>query len=385
MNNANSGASGTLLVWGTFDATRPRVRVLLEGLQAHGYPLEVINADVWRGVRDRGTMSARAKAGVATRWLRALPALLASYRRAPAHRAVLVPYPGLFDLFALLPLARARGVPVIWDMFISPYDTVVNDRRMLPRWHPLAVLLYALEWLASRMVSGLFLDTEAHARRFERLMRLPAGRVQAVPLGTDPARFPPRPRESPNGAPGGPFRVLFYGQYIPLHGLETIVRAAHLAESRGANIRWTLVGAGQEQAMVTQLIATLGVGSVEQKGWVAPEALPALIHDADVGLGVFGTSGKALTVVPNKVYELAAAQATIVTADTPAMREFGTGHPRIHLVPPGDPEALAAVIMRLAREPGADGRPLPVVGPLEVAAAFRRVVDATLHPRPDAL
>ena len=372
-DNANSGAPRPLLVWGTFDAARPRVRILLEGLRSHGLPVHVANTDVWRGVRDRGTLSVREIAAVAARYARALPSLLASYRGAPAHRAVIVPYPGLFDLFLVVPLARARGVPVLWDMFISGYDTVVNDRRLLPRWHPLALSLYLLEWMASRMVSALFLDTRAHARRFEMLMHLPAGRVGAVPLGTDPARFRPR-RARP---PGRPFRVLFYGQFIPLHGLDTIVRAAHAAERQGADVQWILVGAGQEQPRITRLIEELGLRSVEQPGWVAPVDLPALMDSADVGLGIFGTSGKALTVVPNKVYELAAAQVPIVTADTPAMREFTSGHPHIHLVPPGDPEALAATIIRLAQARDAIDAPLPVIGPREVGLALLRILDSS--------
>lgn len=371
MDNGNSARSLPLLVWGTFDPARPRVRILTEGLREHGIPLVVENVDVWQGVRDRGTMRPGEILAVARRYLGAIPRLVSAYRRTPRHRAVLIPYPGLFDIFVVAPLARARGVPLIWDLFISPYDTVVNDRRMLSRWHPSALALYLLEWGASRMATHLFLDTAVHARRFEQLMRLPEGRVGAVPLGTDPVRFPPR-RAAPSRAPH--FRVLFYGQYIPLHGLDTIVRAAHLAEQRGAAIQWTLVGAGQEQPRITRLIEELGVRSIHQRGWVAPTELPTLLADADVGLGIFGTSGKALTVVPNKVYELAAAQVPIVTGDTPAMREFATGHPAIHLVPPGDPEALARTVMQLAAQREAPATALPIVGPREVASAFLRTV-----------
>ena len=371
----NAAERASLLVWGTYDAAKPRVRILLEGLRRKGVTIHERPVDVWTGIRDRGTLTRGEQAGVAVRYLAAIPRLIAALLRAPRHRAVLVPYPGLFDLFVLFPFARARGTPIVWDMFISPYDTMVNDRRMLRRWHPVALALFVLEWVAARMVDDLFLDTATHARRYERLMGLRSGRVGVVPLGTDPERFPRR-----RGAParGGPLRVLFYGQYIPLHGLETIVRAAHLLQQRNVPVTWTLVGAGQEQPRITALIEQLSVRTVEQRGWVAPAELPALIEQSSVGLGIFGTSGKALTVVPNKVYELAASNTAIVTGDTPAQRDFAAGHPRVHLVPPGDADALAATIERLASD-GDPGSPaLPIVGPEEVGDAFLRAVEC-LH------
>ena len=357
-----------LLVWGTYDISKPRVRLLLEGLRANDVAFTEVHDDIWAGVRDKGTLRAREQLGAIGRWIAAQPGLVARYLRAPAHGAVLIPYLGLFDLLVLTPFVRWRRVPVIWDLFISPYDTVVNDRRMLGRWHPVSLTLYASEWLASRLATCLFLDTAAHARRFEALMGLPVGRVGAVPLGTDPSRFPAR-----TGAPTvhSPLRIFFYGQYIPLHGLETVVRAARLLEERGVAVEWELAGTGQEHARITALISSLGATSVRQVGWIAPGDLPARIHSADVGVGIFGTSAKALTVVPNKVYEIAATQTPIITADTPAMREFAPAHPWVLRTDPGNAAALAACVERIVVAgawPAAP--PLPVVGPREVGAAF---------------
>jgi glycosyltransferase involved in cell wall biosynthesis len=349
------------------------VRLLLEGLRQNDVEFHELHADVWSGVRDKGTLSLTEQLRAAGRWLAAMPRLLGAYLAAPAHGAVLIPYPGLFDLLVLTPFVRWRRTPVIWDLFISPYDTVVNDRGLVGRWHPVALALYAAEWLASRLASRLFLDTAAHARRFEVLMGLPAGRVGAVPLGTDPERFPQR------AAPPTvhePLRILFYGQYIPLHGLETVVRAAKLVEDAGMTVDWEFAGTGQEHARITALIGSLGVRSVRQVGWVSPSELPARIHAADAGLGIFGTSAKARTVVPNKVYEIAATQTPIITGDTPAMREFAPGHPWVLRTPPGDAAALAACVASIvAAGSWPDAPPLPVVGPRDVGAAFLQAVE----------
>ena len=329
---------------------------------------------MWAGVRDKGTLTLREKLRAALRLLLAYPRLMVRYLHAPPHDDVLVLYPGVFEMFVVIPFAAGRGARVSWDLFISPWDTLVNDRRAQSAWHPMSLLLLACEWLASRFADRMFLDTAAHARRFEIAMGLDRGRVGNVPLGTDPARFPPRDgvARAAAGNPArtfrSPIRLLFYGQYIPLHGLETIIEAAAIVESRGVRAEWRLVGAGQEQASVTAHIARLQVKSVTQLGWVDPSALPAMIHDADVGLGIFGTSDKARTVVPNKAYELAAAQMPFISGDTPAMREFvpAGGHPWVLLVPPGDAAALADCVGRLVTAGGVPAAPpLPVIGPRE--------------------
>lgn len=367
-----------LLVWGTYDVSKPNVRLLLEGIRAVGVPVHEVHADIWAGVRDKGTLTRAEQVRAVGRWIVAMPRLVAAYLRAPAHAAVLIPYLGVFDMLVLTPFVRFRRTPVIWQIFISPYDTAVNDRRMLSQWNPLAWILFACEWLASRLAARAFLDTAAHARRFEGIMGLEPGTIGAVPLGTDPARFTPRA-----GRPTVhvPLRVFFYGQYIPLHGLETIVRAAKMLEDRGVAVAWELAGTGQEQARITALIEQLGVRSVRQLGWVNAAEIPGRVHACDVGLGIFGTSGKAVTVVPNKAYEIAATQTPLISADTPALAEFAPGHPWVLRVPPGDPDALARRVAAIVREgswPAAP--PLPVIGPQEVGAAFLRAAGDLLQP-----
>jgi glycosyltransferase involved in cell wall biosynthesis len=71
----------------------------------------------------------------------------------------------------------------------------------------------------------------------------------------------------------------------------------------------------------------------------------------DVCLGIFGTTPKAQRVVPNKVFQGAAAGCVIVTSDTPPQRDL-LGDAALY-VPPGDPRALAAALGGLADDPAA--------------------------------
>lgn len=363
---------GCLVVAGTYDREKQRARILLAGLRGQGVEVHEVNVPTWTGVRDKGTLTLGQQLAAALRQVLAWPRLLIGYLRAPAHRVLLIPYPGVFEVLLLAPFAALRGARIAWDLFISPWDTIVNDRRSHPWWHPLPLLLYVVEWLDARLATWMFLDTSAHARRFERMMGLRQGRVGSVPLGTDPERFPPRATAPTMGSP---LQLLFYGQYIPLHGLETVVDAAHLLEQRGVPVVWTLAGTGQEQARITARIAERGVTSMRQLGWIQADQLPTLMHACDVGLGIFGSTQKALTVIPNKAYELAATQTPIVTGDTPAMQDFAPGHPWVIRVPPSDAEALADAVARLASGgPLPPAPPLPVVGPHEVAQSFLTLI-----------
>jgi glycosyltransferase involved in cell wall biosynthesis len=67
-----------------------------------------------------------------------------------------------------------------------------------------------------------------------------------------------------------------------------------------------------------------------------------------VNLGIFGTTAKALNVVPTKVFQGAAAGCAVVTSDTPPQRA-ALGDAAVY-VPPGDVAGLVAALRALAKD-----------------------------------
>ena len=150
---------------------------------------------------------------------------------------------------------------------------------------------------------------------------------------------------------------MFYGQFIPLHGMPTIARAASLCADN--TIRWEVIGDGQDATRFRALLASYGPSQLHWTPWVPYQELIHRIHRADVCLGIFGTSNKALRVIPNKVFQILAAGRALISADTEAVRELLQPGPGIILVPPGDAEALAAAIVDMrARDSRAAQRQL---------------------------
>jgi glycosyltransferase involved in cell wall biosynthesis len=237
-----------------------------------------------------------------------------------------------------MPAAKrvARGRPVVFNPLVSLEDTMVGDRRLVRRRSPTAMAMRFADGNAFRRADLVVADTAAHARYFLERFALPAERVAVCYVGAEDRLFAPSPRDRES------FHALFVGKLIPLHGLETILAAAALCPE----IEFRLVGSGQLEGLLSNRPT-----NVSWKRWVEYERLPDLYRSAGCALGIFGTTEKALRVIPNKAFEAIACGAPLVTADTPAARELLTDERDALLVPPGDPGALAKAVRRLAADP----------------------------------
>lgn len=333
-----------IVLWGTYDTSKPRVRILSEGIRRGGHELVECHAEVWRGIADKSQLQGPLrKLLVLVTWLASYPKLWWRYWRLPSHDLVLISYPGLLDVLCITALARLRGVPVVWDVFISLYDTIVEDRRLMGAKTLAARLLWWLERLAFRVADLSFMDTAAHARRVEDLFGLPAQSCGAVFVGAETEHFTIDEAQPAPAPPTNPLRVLFYGQFIPLHGIDHIVEAARVL--REEPVEWVLIGVGQEAERIRDLLAEDPLPRVRRLDWVEYDQLVGWIDAADLCLGIFGGSAKAASVIPNKVFQVVAAGRPLITRDSPAIRELLRHDPPcVSLTPAGSGQALAAAI-----------------------------------------
>jgi len=331
-----------VLLWGTYDTGKPRTRILRDGMREVGIDVQEIHIDVWKGVEDKSQLKgSRSRLLLLLRWAFAYPRLLWRLARAPKADLLLIGYPGVVDACLASLVGHLRGIPVAWDVFISLYDTVVEDRKMLRPDGLAARCLHGLERRALRCVDLAFMDTSAHARRIEALFDLPAHSCGTVWVGTETAHFGPATMPPPSD--DAPMKVLFYGQFIPLHGIPTIIEAARLLDD--AAIEWTLIGRGQEAEKIRTMLASVPLPKVRWVEWVDYEKLRDWIVQADLCLGIFGASQKAASVIPNKVFQIVAAGRPLVTRDSSAIRELLLPAPGcVYLVPDADPHALAHAI-----------------------------------------
>jgi glycosyltransferase involved in cell wall biosynthesis len=333
-----------VLYWGTYDTGKPRNRILLRGLKECGVQVSECHYDLWSGVEDKSQIrGVWQKIIFFLKWLCSYPKLILQFFQVEKPDVIVVGYLGHVDVIVIWLFAKVRRTPVVWDAFISLYDTVVIDRKLIGQNNPLAILLFAWEWLACRAADLVILDTHAHAQFFVEQFGLSREKVRSVFVGVEPEKFPRNSTDT--GCLDRKFTtVLFYGQFIPLHGIETIVEAARILKDE--NINWVLIGKGQEALKIQKLLDESSLEKLTWKDWVEYESLISYIHQADICLGIFGESPKASRVIPNKVYQILASGKPLITRISPAIKELlSEKTPGVILVPAASPVLLAAAIL----------------------------------------
>jgi len=267
--------------------------------------------------------------------LAALPKL-----RSKQFDLVFVGFYGQLLMLTVPFLARSK---VLFDAFISTYDTLTGDRqRFSPNSLP-GRMAFWLDRYATRRADRVLLDTPEHAAYFQETFGVPQARLSDIPVGCSEALFYPRKvRQTPT--------VFFYGSYQPLHGTDIVVQAAGLL--RNEPFSFKLIGEGQMLPMARNIAGRHGLENVLFEPPVPLANLPNEIAQATICLGGhFGLSEKARRVVPGKIYQMLAMQRPVIAADTQANRGFLKDRESAYLVPPGDAEALARAIREAMSNP----------------------------------
>ena len=320
-----------VLFFGTYDSTiYPRVAVLREGFEALGDEVVECNEPLRVPTGLRVQMLRKPWLGVVLLWhiLRCWASLVRRARHSGHVDLVVVGYMGQFDVH----LARALWprVPIVLDHLVPAAEAAV-DRRCKSRL--IVNALRFLDWAATRTADVVCVDTEEH-------LAFAGGHGGVVvPVGAPGTWFSePAPRAVQ------PLRVIFFGSFTPLQGAPVIGEA--IALLRDADIEFTVVGRGQDWDACR---AHAGAAkNVTWCDWIEPEQLPLVVSEHDVVLGIFGTGTKALSVVPTKVFQGAAAGAAIVTSDTAPQRDaLGAAAAYVR---PGDAASLARTLLALNRD-----------------------------------
>ena len=263
---------------------------------------------------------------------------------------------------------QARELPIV----VTFHD--LKTPYLFPKAGPLRswVVTHLARRAAAAIVTNRADELELTARRVGRVERIPIGSniAPALPPGYDRTAWRVR-----LGIPPDAFLVGFFGFFNARKGVETLIRALRiLSPSKGA-VHLLFIGGTVGSSDATNrayadrmraLIAELGLDArVHYTGYVTPQEVSAAFAALDLCVlpyadGVSFHHGTLMAA-------LAHGQPIISTTPQVALPELAHGE-NVWLVPPEDPDVLAAAIAALAADPARRQR--LARGAAELAQAF---------------
>ncbi|MGB2845420.1 MAG: glycosyltransferase family 4 protein [Candidatus Aminicenantaceae bacterium] len=278
-----------------------------------------------------------------------------------------------------VPLARFLSLltskRVIFDPLASRFETKIIDweRKPLDSWQ--ARWNLKIDNWAFKLSDLVLADTQAHKDYYCRMYGLPQEKVAVLPVGFDDDIFKPSvvrlphyvrndnsqvvrlprhyvPRNDIQVVPDKEerFTVLFYGSFLPLHGVDVILQAAKKVYKKEPSIQFKIIGSGQTLPKVKSLAGELGLSNVHFEDWLPQDKLPERITLSDICLGIFGETEKARRVVPHKIFQSMGMRKPVITTRTPAVEEFFSHKENIFLISEPKPEFLSGAILELKRD-----------------------------------
>jgi len=212
---------------------------------------------------------------------------------------MIIPWRGILTL----PLAKIiHKKPIIYFPSFSIFDTLVNDRKTIKEKSFKAKIVHFVDGLACKWSDLVVLESTEEMNYFVKEFGLNKKRFRQYPLGADESLFQSLPQKYQIN---GKFVVLFFGTFIPLHGVETMVKSAIILK-KNDDIIFRICGDGQTKPMIEKIIVENNLKNIELLGLVPREKLLENIKQSDVCLGIFGDTNKAQKVVTNKVFQILA-------------------------------------------------------------------------------
>ena len=287
----------TICYFGIYNPTHTRNRLNIKGLRLNG--VEVLECNVrerslskyWQLVRLHWPMRHK-------------------------YQVMIVGFPGQTIMPLAWLLAKLAGKKIIFDAFISLYDSFVFDEKKYRPRSFQAFKYWFVDWLACRLADVIMLEAYEYAKYFIQTFKINPKKFRRILVSCDEEVMYPRenPREDEK------FTVHFHGTYIPAQGIDYIIGAVALLKDKGAH--FNIIGRLKDYQSVIDRAKNEGLTNISFYDFMPYQRLAEMMAEADICLGMFGNTEKAKRAGAFKIMEAMAMKKPLLTADTPAVREF---------------------------------------------------------------
>jgi glycosyltransferase involved in cell wall biosynthesis len=235
--------------------------------------------------------------------------------------------------------------PIILDALMSPYASLSRERKFRKIGAIAAMGWKSIERSVLNNADLVLTDTLAHCRLYEHEFSLASHKLLSIPVGAE-EQEPCRAQLSYEAASQSKQQMtaLFYGSFLPLHGVDVILEAA--SRLRDLPIRFDFIGGDSRQhAKLVTTCAKLEITRYTHTEWVEfDELINTAIPNADICLGgPFGNTEQARRVITGKTSQCLALGKPTIIGEIDEEHGF-VDKQNCLLVPQGKSEALAAAL-----------------------------------------
>lgn len=253
-------------------------------------------------------------------------------------------------------VAKIFNKKLVVEMYISGYDTLVKDRKLIKDGSKKAKAVMAKDILALTK-SDYIIHTAAHEVSYwekiiginvekEKVFIAPICNISMLNLNR---KF----RQD------GVLKICWWGTFIPLHGLDEILQAMKILKEKKLHFTCNLFGVNN--TLFSTYVEKMQLEKLDSHVFLRKDlsfsnvSLPRyLVNNCDLALGIFGNTDKASNVVPNKLIEALSMGIPTLTMNSPALREFFNPETDLWTCEPS-PKSIAESVLTIA-----DGAAYPV-------------------------
>ncbi len=235
--------------------------------------------------------------------------------------------------------------------FLGSYPKIVSawgdDVLVIPAMNPLLRWYTRLALSEAALVYAISEDIRSHIISD---LGIAPGKVKYCPIGVDTAFFSPAPTRP--ARPDGTIEIFSNRGFLPIYGMETLIRGFALAYRVSRRIHLTLRGEGDEKEKMMELARDLGLGD-------AITFLPRSTHDeipedlrrSDIYVTPAGRDG-----TPVSLLEAMSTGLPCIATAVGGIPEWIVHGKNGLLVPPYNPQAIADSILALSQDGGERSR-----------------------------
>lgn len=249
---------------------------------------------------------------------------------------LVVPHLGDTAVLAVKPLAVLLDRPLVYISHNGLYFTLVENREAFEAGSIAGQFLHLIDELIQRSADRIVVFSKYSGAVLSDAFGVPERKYGVVYIGVDDTMLP----EAPEVDRPVDVDVLYWGNFIPHHGVRTMIHAANSLPDN----QFVFAGESNDRASIIQEAEDLGLENVDFPGFLPKSSLVNYIDAATVVLGPLGDYTQTSMNIGSKVAEAAYLQKAIVLGDHPAPNELFEHEQSAMLVKPDDAEALVAAI-----------------------------------------